>query len=190
MARTVIVLGCLFQLAAAALGQTAPETGWIADGTPWKTAYYVRDSGVPGPVLLVVGGIHGNEPAGYRAAEQIRHWPIVRGRMVVIPRANVLALRAGTRFLPDPARPQHDLNRDFPGEDGERPKSPLARAIWNFVRQQRPDWIVDLHEGYQFHISHKPPAGKKKSVGSTVIYRSDPELDPIASRILARSIAR
>ena len=50
-------------------GLAAPsaESGKIAAGTEWETEFYVVDSGIAGPTVLIVGGVHGNEPAGYRA---------------------------------------------------------------------------------------------------------------------------
>ena len=62
------------------------ETGVLGEGTEWEVRWYRTTSETPGPTVLVSGGLHGNEPAGYRAAEQIRHWPIVKGSLVVIPR--------------------------------------------------------------------------------------------------------
>lgn len=59
----------------------------IAAGTEYATEAFVIDSGDAGPTVLIIGGMHGNEPAGAAAAAQIRHWPIVAGRLVVIPRA-------------------------------------------------------------------------------------------------------
>lgn len=161
------------------------SSGRIAAGTRWETAYYVHDSGVPGPTLLVVGGVHGNEPAGYRAADQIRHWPITRGRLVVIPQANVPGLKANIRYMPKVDAPLRDLNRNFPTPDiAEQPRGQAANALWQFVQELKPDWVIDLHEGYEFNISHQPPPGKAKSVGSTVIYQGSPELDPLAQQMI------
>ena len=78
-------------------GETISE-GQLAKGTKWETPFYVRVNGQDGPTVVITGGIHGNEPAGARAAEQIRHWPITCGRLVVIPQANIPGLRDGTRF--------------------------------------------------------------------------------------------
>jgi putative intracellular protease/amidase len=177
-------LPLLFVWCAVAGAEPALTSGLLAEGTRWETPFYVSDSGVDGPRLLVVGGIHGNEPAGSRAADQIRHWPVAKGRLVVVPRANVPGLAANTRFLPGEPDDRRDLNRNFPGErleDGARGE--IARAFWQFVEGQDPDWILDLHEGYEFHVSHQPPKGKEKSVGSSVIYRKGPCLDPIARRM-------
>ncbi|MHC4248302.1 MAG: BPL-N domain-containing protein [Planctomycetota bacterium] len=168
-----------------AAGEARPRAGLIAPGTKWETAYYVNDSGAEGPVVLIAGGVHGNEPAGYRAAEQIRCWPIVRGRLVVVPRANVPGLEANTRDLPGKPEERADLNRNFPGPDAKRDETrgTIAGALWRFVRDTKPDWVLDLHEGYAFRVSHKPPKGRKKSAGTSLIYRGGPVLDPIARRM-------
>jgi len=159
--------------------------GEIAAATEWVTEYHVIDSGVDGPTVLIVAGMHGNEPAGWRAAEQIRHWPIVKGKLVVVPRANTRGLAADTRYVPEQPEAARDLNRNFP-PDGEsvQPRGELAMALWKFASQVEPDWVIDLHEGFEFNLSHNPPDGKKKSVGSSVIYRGGNAMDPLAERIV------
>ena len=63
----------------------------------------------PGPVLLVLGGIHGNEPAGVRAARRVltalaREQPPMKGALHCFA-GNLGALAAGQRFVDE------DLNR-------------------------------------------------------------------------------
>ncbi len=65
--------------------------------------------GRPGPLVLVIGGLHGNEPAGVYALRRVlsrleEARPPMRGEIVGLA-GNLLALRAGVRFL------RHDLNR-------------------------------------------------------------------------------
>jgi len=77
---------CLLTLLATVAGAQVRHThGLLAEGTVWENPYYIIDSGVAGPTLLLTAGLHGNEPAGYWAAEQIRHWPLARGRLIVVP---------------------------------------------------------------------------------------------------------
>jgi succinylglutamate desuccinylase len=62
-----------------------------------------------GPVIVVMAGIHGNEPAGLKAAERVIarlrvDEPTVRGELVVL-RGNLAALAQSTRFVDE------DLNR-------------------------------------------------------------------------------
>jgi hypothetical protein len=109
--------------------------------------------------------MHGNEPAGYRAAHQVRHWPIVRGRLVVLPQVNRAGLTANMRWAPDfrNDRSRRDLNRNFSTSGDSRPLTPLCRAVWQFATEQEPDWVFDLHEGFDFHRINS------KSVGSGII---------------------
>ena len=139
--------------------------GKLGSGTAWETPWWTVESGKPGPTVLIVGGMHGNEPAGFRAAEQIRHWPITCGKLLVLPQVNRLGLAANIRWAPEYRndREKRDLNRNFPGERGAPAITPLCRAIWAFVSKHKPEWVFDLHEGFDFHRINP------KSVGSSII---------------------
>ena len=128
--------------------------------------WYSIDSEQPGPTVLITGGIHGNEPAGAAAAKQIHHWPVKQGKLIVIPRINQLGLQADSRWLPQHRNDKklRDLNRNFPKEEGSFPQGEIATAIWNFTKSLEPDYVIDLHEGFDFH-SINP-----KSVGSSIIF--------------------
>ncbi len=68
------------------------------------------DSGIPGPTLLVIGGIHGNEPSGMYALERLKmafdkkELSIACGKILAL-RGNRRALSEGVRFI------KRDLNR-------------------------------------------------------------------------------
>jgi succinylglutamate desuccinylase len=71
-----------------------------------------------GPLLVVLGGLHGNEPAGIRASrlvleELLQREPRMRGRMLVLT-GNTRALAHGERYL------DADLNRIWTEEVIER----------------------------------------------------------------------
>jgi predicted deacylase len=148
----------------ATTGPSAEPAGILAEGTRWATPYYVVDSGKEGPTVMVVGGIHGNEPAGTAAADAIRQVPVRRGKLVVLPRANVPGLEAKKRRLPGIDRDRSDLNRNFPKADGAAPRGQSAGAIWELVTRVRPDWLVDLHESVNFRKADP------KRVGNTIIH--------------------
>ena len=154
--------------------------GLLAENTPWENPYFIVDSGVEGPALMITAGLHGNEPAGYRATEQIRHWPVRRGRLIVVPRVNTPGLRQNTRWLPDEPEATRNANRNFPktGEPNEARTVPV-KAVWQLIQRQKPDWIVDLHEGYDFHVANP------KSDGSSIIYFDRPPMQEIAAEIQA-----
>jgi len=80
----------------------------------------------PGPTLLVVGAVHGNEPAGVTAARRVlgrlrASGVSVAGEVVGVV-GNVRALAAGQRYL------AHDLNRQWTAD-----RMAAARAAANEV---------------------------------------------------------
>ncbi len=115
----------------------------IMEGTAWETDFYVIESPVAGPTVMVIGGIHGDEPAGYLAADSIATWAIDRGRLLVLPRANVPSIAVQERNAPGGP----DLNRVFPGSYDQSDKTyMLAAEIFKIMSDYEPMWVIDLHE--------------------------------------------
>lgn len=111
----------------------------IAEGTSHETSVYVYTADGRGPTTFVVGGVHGDEPSGYRAAGRIAGWAVERGELVVVPRANAVAIEHDSRYDGD-----GDLNRKFPPRGGEC-DTYLARELWRAIERHDPDWVFDLH---------------------------------------------
>lgn len=133
----------------------------LMEGTSFETVLYVIESPVEGPTVMVIGGIHGNEPAGFKAADSIATWAIDRGRLLVLPRANVPSITVQERNAPDGP----DLNRVFPGSYDNIDKTHvLAAEIFVIMADYQPMWVIDLHEAeyceYQF----------RGALGQTMIY--------------------
>lgn len=175
---TLLHVVAITLLASPAQAEGQRHSGLIAEHTKWENPYYITDSNADGPTLLIAAGLHGNEPAGCRAAEQIRHWPIQRGKLIVVPRTNTLGLEQCTRWLPGEPDETRNANRNFPKTDEpNEARSVPVRALWEFIQEQRPDWVVDLHEGFDFHVANP------KSDGSSIIYFDTPEMQTIAAKI-------
>ncbi|WP_311136462.1 succinylglutamate desuccinylase/aspartoacylase domain-containing protein [Natronosalvus halobius] len=92
-------------------------------GTDRETTGYVTQAEVDGPTVVVLGGVHRNEVAGYTAAGKIADWEITAGTLVTIPEVNVAAIERGTRTDEEGT----DLNRQFP-EGGSHEPTSLARS--------------------------------------------------------------
>ena len=70
---------------------------------------------LPGPTLIILGGIHGNEPAGVLAAERV--WLRMQERRAAL-RGEVVLLRGNTRALEQRVRYINaDLNRQWTPEN-------------------------------------------------------------------------
>ncbi len=130
------------------------------------------DSGRPGPLFLVVAGLHGNEPAGVLAAEAIleeltrRRTPLT-GRLVALS-GNRGALRVARRFLArDLNRVWIDAGANAAGDAGHfptpaDPEQEEQRELLEALRAEARDWpgpilLLDLHttsaDGAPFSIA-------------------------------------
>lgn len=133
----------------------------LAKGTVYATDMYIIKSGKPGPVVMIVGGVHGNETAGYIAAGKMIDTSIKKGTLLVIPKANRLAVEHKTRYYGGSG----DLNRDFPQGKYESPDGTISRAIWAAVKNYNVKYVMDMHEGYDYYKNQS-----SSSVGQSLIY--------------------
>ncbi len=120
---------------------TRPYTFFPQTQFPLETIFIQGDQ--PGPTVMVQGGIQGDEPAGYLTAELLSRARVLRGNLIVVPRANLPAILARTRSV------NVDLNRRFDTDYHQFYEDTLARAIRFLVRQS--DALIHLHEGSGFY---------------------------------------
>ena len=149
----------------------------LGAGTRFETAWFDRRGPEEGPTILILGGMHGNEPAGPAAADAISSWSVKRGRLVVVPRMNLPALAANQRLIPEMTEPEGNLNRHFPIGAAVTPG--VATDLWGLLEHVKPDWVLDLHEGYDYHRLNSG------SVGSSVIACKDERATELAKKMIA-----
>lgn len=135
------------------LGGEVIELGHSVESRP----ILVHRRGEPGGVaVLVIGVIHGNEPAGLRIAEALLTAPAPAGvELWIVPTMNPDGLAVGDRRNANGV----DLNRNFPerwsplGEPGDwqyggpGPASePETQAMLGLVDLVRPDLVLWYHQ--------------------------------------------
>ncbi|MYE47093.1 MAG: hypothetical protein F4X25_10225, partial [Chloroflexi bacterium] len=136
----------------------------LLEGTEWENPLVANHSGAEGPSVLVLGGVHGNEPGSWLATEEIVDWQPLRGSLIVIPRANIVATRVGERTLPELG----DLNRLYPGaDDAELPMARMAAQIVEVARRYRVSLVLDLHESWGFYAERGSNSGTA-FIGQTI----------------------
>lgn len=100
----------------------------------------------PGPVLCLVGGIHGDELNGIAIVrESLERAPPaaeMKGTLIAAPIVNLFGFWNQSRYLPD----RRDLNRHFPGRPGGSTASRIAHRFWNEVMRHCTH-LVDFHTG-------------------------------------------
>lgn len=84
----------------------------------------VEKLGTGEPEVAIIGGIHGDEPCGVQAVDELAAEAPAVERPVALIVVNERALEAGTRYVDE------DLNRVFPGDpDGDTHEQRLAAEI-------------------------------------------------------------
>jgi predicted deacylase len=164
---TALLILCVCAAPAAAASSTT-----LAPGTKYATTMYIIETGKPGPVVLLTGGIHGNEPAGYEAAAQLKNLKITKGTLIVIPRVNQAAIQVEKRAAAD-----GNLNRLFPTTATAKVEHVLVREIMAVIDKYQVTWVLDLHEGVNY-------SKKSDSVGQSVIYYPQDDTYTIARKIV------
>jgi len=153
----LVVLIAITTLAPSATGAADPTgrrsliVGRSVDGRP-ITAVESGDFDSPARVL-VVGCIHGNEPAGIAVAAQLMAAPPVPELdLWIVPDLNPDGVAAGTRGNAHGV----DLNRNFPWRwrplsglffSGRRPLSePESRSAYRLIQRVRPEVSIWFHQ--------------------------------------------
>jgi hypothetical protein len=153
----------------------------LLPGTPWETTAVLRHSGVRGPTVLVLGGVHGNEPGGWLAAETLADVELTRGSLIVVPRANIVA----TRLLQRTTEELGDLNRLYPGSPlAELPMARMASRIVSLARQYDAELLLDMHESWQFYVERTIQG--TAAIGQTMSAGPGPEQGTITQAIGGR----
>ena len=114
---------------------------------------------LPGPTLIIVGSIHGNEPAGVLAAERVRlrmqqRKAVLRGEVVLL-RGNTRALEQRVRYINADLNRQWtiqnvrtaELNQRAVAENSElREQSEVLAIVKEVITRARGEiYFLDLH---------------------------------------------
>ncbi len=141
-------------------------------GTPSETPLHLFGSGLAGPVLMVLGGVHGNEPGGWMAADEVvASVRPVAGALIVVPHANTVAISQFVRTTDELG----DLNRLYPGDPNGLPMAQMAAHLVDAMREFHVGLVLDLHESWAFYRDRTATQGGTAYLGQTVAsYPAEP----------------
>jgi len=110
-----------------------------------------KDSGAPGPLLVIMAGLHGNETNTVAALDAFLEKAEPERGAIVGMIGNLSALRAGKRYC------SHDLNRAFNSGAVEAPEAHEAEDIVEALEKLKGEhddvMLIDLHGT----SAHAPP---------------------------------
>ncbi|WP_428737157.1 M99 family carboxypeptidase catalytic domain-containing protein [Sulfurimonas sp.] len=103
--------------------------------------------------LLVIGGIHGNEPGGYFTASILsQHYNITSKNLWIVPNLNRDSILQNERGI------YGDMNRKFLSIKNNDPDKTIVDEIKKIILEPKVSLVVNLHDGHGFY--------RKKNQGS------------------------
>ncbi len=107
---------------------------------------YKKDTNPTQHTLLIIGGIHGDEPGGYFAPAVLeKYYKIKSGNLWIIPNLNVDSIMANNRGI------YGDMNRKFNVIDKNDNDLLTVNRIKEIILDKRVDLILNLHDGFGFY---------------------------------------
>lgn len=105
-----------------------------------------KESTVSGSTLLIIGGIHGDEPGGYFAPMLFaKHYTIQSGNVWVVPNLNFDSIAKGTRGI------NGDMNRKFAKIESKDKDFEIVSDIKKLILTPKVDLTLNLHDGQGFY---------------------------------------
>ncbi|MBV5278515.1 MAG: succinylglutamate desuccinylase/aspartoacylase family protein [Campylobacteraceae bacterium] len=116
-----------------------------AFGTNFHYSTIKKESG-SGSTLLVVGGIHGDEPGGYFAPMLLaKHYKIESGNLWIVPNLNFDSILKGARGI------NGDMNRKFAKIETKDKDFDIVTEIKKLILHPKVDLTLNLHDGQGFY---------------------------------------
>ena len=112
--------------------------------TPFELNIYKIYGKEPGKTLMLIGGIQGNEPGGFLSADLYADMHLLKGNLIVVPRANFYSILLNQRG------PHGDMNRKF----ANRPeKMSMDDRIVSILKEliAESDYLLNLHDGSAYY---------------------------------------
>ncbi len=96
--------------------------------------------------LLVIAGIHGNEPGGYFAAAVLAtHYKILSKNLWIVPNLNQPSIQRNRRGI------HGDMNRKFAHIKSEDPDKTRVEEIKRIILEKKVSLVLNLHDGHGFY---------------------------------------
>ena len=139
----------LLVLAAAVFASAGPcqasaKSGFVFfEGTQYPLGVVFIQGEAPGPTVMIQGGIQGDEPTGFLSAQILAESRVLKGNLIVVPRANVPSIHVHQRAV------NVDMNRRFDRDYNQFYEDRLARVVRFLLSQSSA--FIHLHEGSGFY---------------------------------------
>ncbi|MEJ5167803.1 MAG: M99 family carboxypeptidase catalytic domain-containing protein, partial [Arcobacteraceae bacterium] len=109
-------------------------------------SFFQKKGDPSAPTLLVIGGVHGDEPGGYFAPIlMLKHYEIKKGSVYIVPNLNFDSIIANQRGK------YGDMNRKFASIDDKDPDFEHVKKIKEIITLPEVAFVSNLHDGRGFY---------------------------------------
>lgn len=120
--------------------------GSLSFGANLNYSLIKKDSNTTANTLLVIGGIHGDEPGGYFAPMILsRYYTIQAGSLWIVPNLNFDSIVENKRGI------YGDMNRKFESVKPDDKDFDIVNNIKQLMIEPKVDLILNLHDGHGFY---------------------------------------
>jgi len=105
-----------------------------------------KESGKEGSMLLIIGGIHGDEPGGYFAPMLLsKYYKIESGSVWIVPNLNFDSIVQNKRGI------NGDMNRKFAKIEPKDKDFDIVTEVKKLILNPKVDLTLNLHDGQGFY---------------------------------------
>ena len=165
------------------------HVGRLPSGNRIQIQAHVYRAEKPGPTMLVLAGVHGDEINGVeivrRTIEYRMFEKLEMGTVIAIPLLNIYGFINFSREVPD----GKDVNRSFPGS---RAGSLASRVASTLTKKVLPhiDFGVDFHTGGRSHYNYPQVRFSKGDARSEELARAFSAPYLISNKPIAKSLRK
>ncbi len=150
---------------------------------------YRINGSVPGKTLLIVGGIQGDEPGGFLAADFYADFMLEKGNLIVVPRANFPSILKMERKI------NQDMNRKFSDDKIINYETRVVNVLKKLICES--DCFLNLHEGsgiysdnWETKFKNPKKFGQSIITDNAILEKSDPketiDLEKMARKVIEK----
>lgn len=120
--------------------------GSLAFSAERDFSFFQKKGDPSAPTLLVIGGVHGDEPGGYFAPVlMLKHYEITKGSVYIVPNLNFDSIIANQRGK------YGDMNRKFASIDEKDQDFEHVKRIKEIITLPEVAFVSNLHDGRGFY---------------------------------------
>ncbi len=160
----LVLLGCLFVGSQELFAQKTHRV-WYKGSENELHIYRVFGS-KPGKTLMLIGGIQGDEPGGFLAADLYADFSLEKGNLIVVPRANFPSILLKKRKI------NEDMNRKFADDHTVNYEARVVKVLKELIQES--DCLLNLHEGSGvYSTTWESPMKNPRRYGQSIIADTD-----------------